>query len=72
MAQYLRDMAMHGVSRDALRRMTQTLPAQLLGLEDAAQQHARESGAYTQKGAWRMISSRTFILHYASLREFNS
>jgi len=37
MAQYLRDMAMHGVSRDALRRMTQTLPAQLLGLEDAAE-----------------------------------
>ena len=66
MAQYLRDMAMHGVSRDALRRMTQTLPAQLLGLEDAAGQHARESGAYTQKGA------RTFILHYASFREFNS
>lgn len=51
MAQYLRDMAMHGVSRDALRRMTQTLPAQLLGLEDAAEQHARERGAYTQKGA---------------------
>ena len=51
MAQYLHEMEAHGVSRDALRRMTQTLPAQLLGLEDAAEQHARESGAYTQKGA---------------------
>ena len=37
MAQYLHEMEEHGVSRDALRRMTQTLPAQLLGLEDAAE-----------------------------------
>lgn len=37
MAQYLHEMEQHGVSRDALRRMTQTLPAQLLGLEDAAE-----------------------------------
>ncbi len=49
MAQYLRDMAMHGVSRDGLRRMTQTLPAQLLGLEDAAEQHARESALIHKK-----------------------
>ena len=37
MAQYLHEMEEHGVSRDALRSMTQTLPAQLLGLEDAAE-----------------------------------
>ena len=37
MAQYLHEVEEHGVSRDALRRMTQTLPAQLLGLEDAAE-----------------------------------
>ena len=37
MAQYLHEMEERGVSRDALRRMTQTLPAQLLGLEDAAE-----------------------------------
>lgn len=37
MAQYLHEMEAHGVSRDALRRMTHTLPAQLLGLEDAAE-----------------------------------
>lgn len=37
MAQYLHDMEAHGVSCDALRRMTQTLPAQLLSLEDAAE-----------------------------------
>lgn len=37
MAQYLHEMEEHGVSRDALRRMAQTLPAQLLGLEDAAE-----------------------------------
>ena len=36
-AQYLHEMEAHGVSRDALRRMTHTLPAQLLGLEDAAE-----------------------------------
>lgn len=34
---YLHEMEAHGVSRDALRRMTHTLPAQLLGLEDAAE-----------------------------------
>ena len=37
MAQYLHEMEEHGVSRDALRRMTQTLPAQLLGFENAAE-----------------------------------
>lgn len=37
MAQYLHEVEEHGVSRDALRRMTQTLPAQLLGFENAAE-----------------------------------
>lgn len=37
LAQYLHEREEHGVSRDALRRMTKTLPAQLLGLEDAAE-----------------------------------
>ena len=77
MAQYLHEMEAHGVSRDALRRMTHTLPAQLLGLEDAAEQHTRIDANARCSYEKRCVKEGNALhaplaLYHASFLEFSS